>query len=157
MLYQGKDDEEWIYLTRSINTIRVYFGRDGDIIGGGDVDPGVMENSTKVMLDDRKSSGISTASLPVESMKIKEDSVSILALGSTAIAVATSLEIPLEHSIEIISTEAEGSPTPKPKQNGLLSATGKGLRSSFRCSTFSNIYLLFKMTRTILIIYSYND
>ena len=36
MLYQGKDDEEWIMLTRSINSIREYFGRDGDIPGGGD-------------------------------------------------------------------------------------------------------------------------
>ena len=36
MLYQGKDDDEWIMLTRSINSIREYFGRDGDIPGGGD-------------------------------------------------------------------------------------------------------------------------
>ena len=36
MLYQGKDDDEWIILTRSINSIREYFGRDGDIPGGGD-------------------------------------------------------------------------------------------------------------------------
>ena len=36
MLYQGKDDDEWIQLTRSINSIREYFGRDGDIPGGGD-------------------------------------------------------------------------------------------------------------------------
>ena len=35
MLYQGKDDEEWIVLTRSINSIREYFGREGDIPGGG--------------------------------------------------------------------------------------------------------------------------
>ena len=35
MLYQGKDDEQWIALTRSINSIREYFGRDGDIPGGG--------------------------------------------------------------------------------------------------------------------------
>ena len=35
MLYQGKDDEEWIALTKSINSIREYFGRDGDIPGGG--------------------------------------------------------------------------------------------------------------------------
>lgn len=130
MLYQGKDDDEWIYLTRSINTIRVYFGRDGDIVGGGDVDPDVMENSTKVMLDDRRNSGSSTASLPVLSMKSREDTVSILALGSTAIAVATTMDIPMEKSIEIISTEE--SPTPKPKQNGLLGAKGIGLRSSFR-------------------------
>ena len=134
MLYQGKDDDEWIYLTRSINTIRVYFGRDGDIIGGGDVDPDVMENSSKVVLDDRRNSGNSIISLPGETVKSKEDTLSILALGSSAIAVATTLEIPNENmireNIETITTE--DSPLTKPKQNGLLSTKGKGLRSSFR-------------------------
>ena len=65
MLYQGKDDDEWIVLTKTINTIRVYFGRDGDIPGGGDIDQEVSNNSTKSILDDmRRNSTVSTASLP---------------------------------------------------------------------------------------------
>ena len=49
MLYQGKDDEEWIILTRSINSIREYFGRDGDIPGGGDC-PEKRKNSFEAEL-----------------------------------------------------------------------------------------------------------
>ena len=41
MLYQRRDDEQWIVLTKNINTIRVIFGRDSDIPGGGEVDPEV--------------------------------------------------------------------------------------------------------------------
>ena len=29
VLVQGRDDEEWIVLTRNINTIHAFFGRDG--------------------------------------------------------------------------------------------------------------------------------
>merc|ERR1719232_109683 len=64
MLYQGKDDEEWIVLTKTIKTIRVFFGRDGDIIDGGDIDSDVQENSTKHMLKEERRP--STASLPAK-------------------------------------------------------------------------------------------
>ena len=38
MLYQRRDDEQWIVLLKNINTIRCMFGRDPDIPGGGEVD-----------------------------------------------------------------------------------------------------------------------
>ena len=44
MLYQGKDDETWVLLTKSINTIRVFFGREGDLAAGGEVDSDVIES-----------------------------------------------------------------------------------------------------------------
>ena len=50
MLYQGKDDEQWIALTRSINSIREYFGRDGDIPGGG-----ACQGRQKLSLEDTNS------------------------------------------------------------------------------------------------------
>ena len=50
MLYQGKDDEQWIALTRSINSIREYFGRDGDIPGGGP-----CQGRQKLLLEDTNS------------------------------------------------------------------------------------------------------
>ena len=44
MLYQGKDDETWVILTKSINTIRVFFGREGDLAAGGEVDSDVIHS-----------------------------------------------------------------------------------------------------------------
>ena len=41
MLYQRRDDEEWIVLTKNLNTIRAIFGRDSDHPAGGEVDPEV--------------------------------------------------------------------------------------------------------------------
>jgi hypothetical protein len=41
MLYQRRDDETWIVLTTSLNTIHALFGRDSDVPGGGEVDPEV--------------------------------------------------------------------------------------------------------------------
>jgi len=125
MLYQGKDDEEWIYLTKSINTIRVYFGRDGDIVNGGEVDEEVEnKNSTKALLEeDSETRNIS---------KVGE-STAALALTSAAIAVAT-LDVPLAPSInedvEKIEdvTEAPNSKS-KDSKNKL---SNKSLRSSFR-------------------------
>merc|ERR1712137_118947 len=74
MLYQGRDDNAWVILTKNINTIRVFFGREGDLPFGGEVDSDVMDmrSTTKVVLDNcdagagrRTGSGVSTNSLQV--------------------------------------------------------------------------------------------
>ena len=74
MLYQGRDDNTWVILTKNINTIRVFFGREGDLPSGGEVDSDVMDmrNTTKVVLDNcdaglgrRTDSDVSTNSLQV--------------------------------------------------------------------------------------------
>jgi len=44
MLYQRKDDEKWIELTKNINTIHCYFGRDTRFEDGGDVDPEIEKD-----------------------------------------------------------------------------------------------------------------
>ena len=153
MLYQGKDDEEWIYLTKSINTIRVFFGRDGDIVNGGEVDEEVEnKNSTKALLeeDNRRNSSVSTASLPVsETRNISKvgESMAALALTSAAIAVAT-LDVPrapsINEDVEKIEdvTEAPNSKS-KDSKNKL---SNKSLRSSFR-------YKLFEIMSTTLALY----
>ena len=127
MLYQGKDDDEWIFLTKTINTIRVFFGRDGDIPDGGDIDSDVQENSTKHLLKDRRPS---TASLPA---KTNENPNSTLILGSAAIAVAT-VEVVADNdnkAVEDIKQESSASLlTPPESRKSKLS--NKGLRSSFR-------------------------
>jgi Costars len=41
MLYQRRDDDTWIALTKNLNTIHALFGRDSEIPGGGEVDPEV--------------------------------------------------------------------------------------------------------------------
>jgi len=38
MLFQRRDDEKWISLTKNINTIFYYYGRDPEVAGGGAVD-----------------------------------------------------------------------------------------------------------------------
>ena len=63
MLYQGKDDEEWISLTKSINSIREYFGRDGDIPGGGH-----CQGPRKLSLEDSNSNSESDISIAAREM-----------------------------------------------------------------------------------------
>lgn len=123
MLYQGKDDEEWIVLTKTINTIRVFFGRDGDIIDGGDIDSDVQENSTKHMLKEERRP--STASLPA---KTNENPTSTLIHGSAAIAVATIEVIPDDES----SRKDSSTLTSTPPESRKSKLSNKGLRSSFR-------------------------
>jgi len=139
MLYQGKDDEEWIYLTKSINTIRVYFGRDGDIVNGGEIDEEVEnKNSTKALLeeDNRRNSAVSTASLPVSETKNVSkvgESMAALALTSAAIAVAT-LDVPrapsINEDVEKIEDVTEAPHSKSKESKNKLS--NKSLRSSFR-------------------------
>ena len=38
ILQQRRDDEKWISLTKNINTIFYYYGRDPEVAGGGAVD-----------------------------------------------------------------------------------------------------------------------
>jgi hypothetical protein len=38
---QGRDNETWIALTKSLNTIHALYGRDTEVPGGGEVDPEV--------------------------------------------------------------------------------------------------------------------
>ena len=41
MLYQRRDDDTWVVLTKNLNTIHALFGRDTEVPGGGEVDPQV--------------------------------------------------------------------------------------------------------------------
>jgi hypothetical protein len=38
---KGRDNETWIALTKSLNTIHALYGRDTEVPGGGEVDPEV--------------------------------------------------------------------------------------------------------------------
>ena len=46
--FQRRDDDKWISLTKSINTIHVYFGRSPDVVDGGDVDYDDPELSNEI-------------------------------------------------------------------------------------------------------------
>ena len=83
MLYQGRDDNTWVILTKNINTIRVFFGREGDLPSGGAVDTDVMalRDATKVVVEDseagaakRTDSDVSTNSLQVPGAETNRDS-----------------------------------------------------------------------------------
>ncbi len=38
---QGRDNDTWIAMTKSLNTIHALYGRDTEVPGGGEVDPEV--------------------------------------------------------------------------------------------------------------------
>ena len=120
MLYQGKDDDQWIVLTKTINSIRVYFGREGDIINGGEVDEEVAKESKKFSIDDetRRSSTISTKSLPVNE---NPDPVSS--------DKDSSLKVP-ENTPSEVSDNKEVDD--KKSTTSKVKLTNKALRSSFR-------------------------
>ncbi len=40
-MIKGRDNETWIALTKSLNTIHALYGRDTEVPGGGEVDPEV--------------------------------------------------------------------------------------------------------------------
>jgi hypothetical protein len=40
-MIKGRDNETWISLTKSLNTIHALYGRDTEVPGGGEVDPEV--------------------------------------------------------------------------------------------------------------------
>ena len=65
MLYQGRDDETWVVLKRSINTIHAYFGRDPTVPGGGEVDPS-FQTAPLLGTNSRRTSNTSIASLPAD-------------------------------------------------------------------------------------------
>ena len=110
MLYQGKDDNTWVILTKSINTIRVFFGREGDLPAGGEVDSDVMDLriSTKVVVEDTDAG--------------KRD--------DSEVSTASSLKVPGDPGTSSISaTETEPTP-PEDKRKTRISSNN--LRSSFR-------------------------
>lgn len=83
MLYQGRDDNTWVILTKNINTIRVFFGREGDLPSGGAVDTDVMalRDANKVAVEDseagaakRTDSDDRTNSLQVPGSETNRDS-----------------------------------------------------------------------------------
>ena len=111
MLYQGKDDKTWVILTKNINTIRVFFGREGDLPAGGEVDRDVMEQriASKVVVEDRDAGAGK-----------KNDSV---------VSTANSLQVPRACDPETISIlEAPSKPTDKRKTR----LSNNNLKSSFR-------------------------
>jgi len=113
MLYQGKDDKTWVILTKNINTIRVFFGREGDLPAGGEVDRDVMEQriASKVAVEDCDAGAGK-----------KNDSV-------VSTATANSLQVPCACDPETISIlEAQSKPTDKRKTR----LSNNNLKSSFR-------------------------
>ena len=59
--FQRRDDDKWISLTKSINTIHVYFGRSPDVVDGGDVDYDDPELSNEIKSTSNLSNVNSTA------------------------------------------------------------------------------------------------
>lgn len=113
MLYQGKDDKTWVILTKNINTIRVFFGREGDLPAGGEVDRDVMEQriASKVAVEDCDAGAGK-----------KNDSV-------VSTATANSLQVPCACDPETNSIlEAQSKPTDKRKTR----LSNNNLKSSFR-------------------------
>ena len=108
MLYQGRDDKTWVILTKNINTIRVFFGREGDLPAGGDVDSDVVEqrNASKVVLD--CDAGAGKSSDPV-------------------VSTASSLQVPCDPETNSIF-EAQSKPADKRKTR----LSNNNLKSSFR-------------------------
>lgn len=48
MLFQRRDDDKWIELTKTINTIHKIHGRDPNVVGGGEVDVDSEDEDPKV-------------------------------------------------------------------------------------------------------------
>jgi len=102
MLYQRRDDEEWIVLTKNINTIRAYFGREPDLPCGGPLDHQVAASLVFGEEESRKGSLTSVTSLPAKlnpvgsggidfavcTATIEAESTCAGLLGSTAIQLA---------------------------------------------------------------------
>ena len=115
MLYQGKDDKTWVILTKNINTIRVFFGREGDLPAGGEVDRDVMEQriASKVVVEDCDDGAWAGK---------KNDSV-------VSTATANTLQVPRACDPETNSIlEAQSKPNDKKKTR----LSNKNLKSSFR-------------------------
>jgi len=151
MLYQGKDDETWVVLTKNINTINVYFGRDGNVPMGGNVDPSVQ--STSIFLSStsgskngsRRTSATSISSLPSDMPHAATDTA--LLLGSAAVAVAgidpcpdvkfnpcpaSSNHSSKETLLETSETTSTKNLAPIPTEPNKSKFSSKGIKSSFR-------------------------
>ena len=133
MLYQGKDDKTWVILTKNINTIRVFFGREGDLPAGGEVDRDVMEQriASKVVVEDCDAGAGK-----------KNDSV-------VSTATANSLQVPCACDPETISIlEAQSKPTDKRKtrlsNNNLKSSFRLGICHLPRDSTLIQLFVTFR-------------
>lgn len=137
MLYQRRDDETWIVLTKSLNTIHALYGRDTDVAGGGSVDPLVQATlvfdlATSGSELSKRGSMSSVASLPTNICSHVAGCAEML--GNTALAVAGI------SSLQEISPQPAGSSpaTPAEKPANTTSVGGKsggksgGIRESFR-------------------------
>ena len=150
MLYQGRDDEKWVVLTKNLNTIHAYFGKDGNHPGGGEVDPdfelgSILSSNYGSRGDSRRDSRVSISSLPAN-IPLATTTTTALLLGSAALAVAsieTCPEVKFDPSPGnskkgSASTLLEVSPSPPSSSSNLAPEvtkskfTTKGLRSSFR-------------------------
>ena len=119
MLYQGKDDLTWIVLTKNINTIRVFFGRDGDLAAGG-------------VAEGRRGSAGSTVSLPAARSA---------PMVPSAPSSSARLQVP-GHNDEVkeAGTEAPTQSPATPTDNNKPKLSNKGLRSSFRYVEFYHLH-----------------
>ena len=120
MLYQGKDDLTWIVLTKNINTIRVFFGRDGDLAAGG-------------VAEGRRGSAGSTVSLPAARSA---------PMVPSAASSAARLQVP-GHNDEVKEAGTETlmqSPATPTDNNNKPKLSNKGLRSSFRYVEFYHLH-----------------
>ena len=127
MLYQGRDDLTWIVLTKNINTIRVFFGRDGDLAAGG-------------VAEGRRGSAGSTVSLPAARSA---------PMVPSAPSSSARLQVP-GHNDEVkeASTEAPmQSPATPTDNNNKPKLSNKGLRSSFRYVEFYHLHTCVSCTQ----------
>ena len=135
MLYQNRDEEKWVVLTKSLNTIHAYFGRDSTIVGGGEVDPDVEDNlvfrtnsdsrdsQCSSACDSRRDSKVSICSLPA----------SCLTPSLAHLAVANISSSPTVHYHPSPTEEKDSfkleAPETAPSPSRI---SAKGLRNSFR-------------------------
>ena len=121
MFYQSRDDEKWIVLSKSLNSIHAHFGRDTNVPGGGEVDPRVEEGRVFVTSSSCCSADTDTDSA-LESLRNSKTSICSLPAtisSSRALSVAQVApgpEIQFDHSGDI----SEESPTETESRDSFL-------------------------------------
>ena len=138
MLYQNRDDEKWVVLSKNLNTIHAYFGRDSTVVGGGEVER-EMEGGATVFRSDSRDSRCSSmddsrkasiCSLPAAC--VLSPSFGRLAVASVTTGPEIKLHAPslaAEERDEFPDLSAKSQEAP-PRSPTKISA--KGLRNSFR-------------------------
>jgi hypothetical protein len=138
MLYQNRDDDQWVVLTKSINTIHAYFGRDSKMVGGGVVDTEVQDSLVFRNNSDSRDSRSSSVDSTRRNSKVSICSLPPTCLGPpraagclSVAAVTTGPDIQFDPSA---AESRDKFPEHEAESGGGHSSriSAKGLRNSFR-------------------------